>query len=319
MRLLEELLEGKLFLARAPRISSARLFVDGTVLGAEISPPATSVTRYELDFALWKAAEAANTECRQEWAVKSAVRRHDGYFQITCAAVGGYPERHEFQSVLTRGVVDATGRWSNLRDQRQLPAETWVGLKAHFDAPENTGSVDLYFFPQGYCGVAPIGDGRLNACAMVRASAGIGNSLEKVFTCHPELARQSRKWKPAMDVVATAPLFFRIPCPLRDGMLVVGDAAGFVDPFIGDGISMALNSGVLAAESLAKNDWSAEAATRDYARAYQQRFLPVFRNAARVRKLLAAPRFLRQVLSALAHIPGVTGYVLQSTRLKAEV
>ena len=50
--------------------------------------------------------------------------------------------------------------------------------------------------------------------------------------------------------MSTSPLIFRQPQPERDGMLMVGDAAGFVDPFVGDGISLALRGGALAAHCL---------------------------------------------------------------------
>ena len=217
--------------------------------------------------------------------------------------------------VNAKSVIDATGRWSNLKVSRQLPAETWVGLKSHFDTGESSESVDLYFFPQGYCGVQPIGRGRLNACAMVRAAAGFGNSLEQVFAAHPALWRRSRDWSPTMETVATAPLFFRPPQPVRGDVLLAGDAAGFVDPFVGDGISMALRSGAMAAECLARQGWSAEPGSRQYAQAYQKQFFPVFRNAGRVRRLLALPQPLRGTMTALARVPGVAEYVLRRTRL----
>ncbi len=53
-----------------------------------------------------------------------------------------------------------------------------------------------------------------------------------------------------MEPVTTSPLVFHKPEPLQNAMLQVGDAAAFVDPFIGDGISLALRSGALAAECL---------------------------------------------------------------------
>ena len=83
---------------------------------------------------------------------------------------------------------------------------------------------------------------------MVRAD--VASSLPEVFAQHPALRERSRNWTLVSDPVSTSPLIFRSPQPERDGVLMAGDAAGFVDPFVGDGISLALRSGSLAARCL---------------------------------------------------------------------
>ena len=93
------------------------------------------------------------------------------------------------------------------------------------------------------------GPRRVNVCAMVRAD--VGSNFAKVFLQHPALRQRSLGWQPLISTVSTAPLIFAKPRPERDGVLLAGDAAGFVDPFVGDGISSALRSGWLAAQSLA--------------------------------------------------------------------
>ena len=74
--------------------------------------------------------------------------------------------------------------------------------------------------------------------------------MQDVFRQHPQLEERSRGWKQLSDPVSTSPLLFRSPAPERDGILMAGDAAVFVDPFVGDGISLALRSGALAAQTL---------------------------------------------------------------------
>jgi flavin-dependent dehydrogenase len=308
LRLLQALLDGDAVLTGAPRIERARLYWGDTLLQAEVSPAAASVSRYDLDHALWSAAEGAGAECRQGTAVEQVSPGECG-FRIT---VANAPEK----ALQSKAVIDATGRWSNLRTSRQLPADTWVGLKAHFAGEECTSSVDLYFFPEGYCGVQPLGGGRVNACAMVRASAKFGNSVGRVFAAHPELLRRSRQWTPVTETAATAPLFFRSPQPVLGNVLLAGDAAGFIDPFVGDGISLALRSGTLAAACLIEKRWSAAETAKLYQSEYQKQFSPVFRHAAQVRRMLALPRPVRGAVAALARVPGVTEYVLRSTRLK---
>ncbi|MGE0405443.1 MAG: NAD(P)/FAD-dependent oxidoreductase [Candidatus Korobacteraceae bacterium] len=327
LRLLEELLGDTALLKSAPRIARARVLAGADVVETALSPPAASVSRYELDYALWHAAEKAGVECWLGVEAKSVsldvaqsiAGKADG-FRVHVLSTAKQGAASHDNMLRAKAVIDSTGRWSNLRETHHAPEETWVGIKAHFHAhgPEREAgnSVDLYLFPQGYCGVQPAGDGLVNACAMVRASAGLGNSLEKVFAANAELWERSRNWSPAMDVVATAPLFFRPPQPVRSGILLAGDAAGFIDPFVGDGISMALRSGVLAAECLSRHGWHARPAAQDYQQRYDRELLPVFRNARRIRRMLALPAPLRCGVLALARMPGVAKYAVRSTRLK---
>jgi len=158
----------------------------------------------------------------------------------------------------------------------------------------------------------------VNACAMVRAD--IARSLEEVFALEPELRRRSRAWRPLFSTITTSPLYFREPETESHGMLLAGDAAGFIDPFAGDGISLALQGGRLAAELLMpflRGECSLPEAHQNYRAAYGRRFAPAFRNAARLRSAFAAPRWLRRAALAIAGVPGVGRMLVRGTRARS--
>jgi flavin-dependent dehydrogenase len=223
-----------------------------------------------------------------------------------------------------KALVNATGRWSNLTGAavRGAPArERQIGLKAHFRESSPPASVDLYFFDGGYCGVQPIpsgtnGSGAVNACAMV--SARVATTISDVLRLHPALLQRSRDWEPLTDPVSTSPLVFHKPEPLQAGMLQVGDSATFVDPFIGDGISLALRSGVLAAECLTPfflGTCELEQAAAEYCRIYEERLARVFRASSMLRRMLAWPRAVRRpVLGLLQRTPRLTKRLVRITR-----
>jgi flavin-dependent dehydrogenase len=202
-------------------------------------------------------------------------------------------------------VIFATGRSS----QQPSTKRPFVGLKAHFRVDEPPDSVDLYFGKQGYCGVQPLGGGVVNVCAMLAGGAvktASADRMSAVFALHERL--QQKQWTQVTETVATAALNFGEPQPLQDGIICAGDAAGFIDPFLGDGISLALQTGALAGEM---DD--AEA----YAAEYRERFLPVFRRAARLRKLLNAPIALQKTALLMMKWPGVAQAVVERTRAAA--
>ncbi len=290
-------------LEAVPRISRARLFVDGKTVEMPIEPAAASVTRLALDVAMWRACAEVGVDCRKQTAVERV--SGDGPFQIASSA----------GTFASRSFLVAAGRWSNLRGHTPDSSQRWIALKAHFHEPSPPASVDLYFFDAGYCGVQAVGAETVNACAMVRAEAA--RTLPEVFRLHAELKRRSRTWQPVSEAVSTSPLVFTAPSPIDGCTLYAGDAAGFIDPFLGDGMSLALRSGVLAADCLV-DFWSsrinlAQAAGK-YGRRYRRELLPLFRNASLLRRSLSLPPALRKPLVSLLNAGPLARWVVERTR-----
>lgn len=289
---------------QAPRIAAARLFLDGRRLRAPVHPPAASISRFELDLALWRAAEKAGADAH----LHSPVHHISGN--------GPFHLKTGHATFEARSVINASGRWSNLRPRPAAGDRSkWLGIKAHFREPDTANSVDLYFFEAGYCGVQPVGRDVINVSAMVRSDAA--TNLADVFARHAALQGRSQSWQPATEPVTTSPLLFRQPEALREGVLLAGDAAGFVDPFVGDGIALALRSGAAAAQSLLpfwRGEISLPAAALSYRQAYRRAFVPVFRNAARLRRLLNLPAPLRVPFVRLLERTGLPDFIVRSTR-----
>jgi geranylgeranyl reductase family protein len=82
--------------------------------------------------------------------------------------------------------------------------------------------------------------------------------------------------------------------PAGDGWMLLGDAAGLVDPITREGIFFALRSGMLAAESLAAPDPS-----RRYAEAVRDELHGELRRAARLKAGFFRPRFTSLLIDAL--------------------
>jgi flavin-dependent dehydrogenase len=288
-----------------PEISSSRLFLDHKVISLPVSPAARSIPRFDLDAALLQSARRGGV-CAEEGTTVLDVTL-DGLFAV----------QTEQKTFTAKAVVNATGRWSQLTQHRVSGPTKWIGLKAHFaeNAPPN--SVDLYFFPGGYCGVQQVAQNAVNAAVMVQA--GAARSLDEVFAAHPELWRRSRDWKPLFPAITTSPLYFRPPETEHRGMVLAGDAAGFIDPFAGDGISLALHSGTLAAESLAgflRDKCSLAESHRRYKAGYSKRFVPAFQNAARLRRVLSFPSWLRSGLLGLVGTRPIARMIVGKTRAR---
>jgi flavin-dependent dehydrogenase len=81
------------------------------------------------------------------------------------------------------------------------------------------------------------------------------------------------------------PLAYRVSAPREGGVLLVGDAAGFYDPFTGEGIFTALRSAELGADvvvdALRRGDVSARALAR-----YDRERAAVFADKVRLTRAL---------------------------------
>jgi menaquinone-9 beta-reductase len=307
-------LSGKDLLSEAHRIPLARIFSDRFMLPIPISPPAASVARFDMDAALWQAATDSGVETHEQATVQSV--KGTGPFTVVA-------NENAFEC---RALINASGRWSNLTartNETSTARPKWLGLKAHFAEENPSPSVDIYSFRGGYCGVQPVSlreqkdENRINVCAMVRAD--VASSLKQAFCQNPFLAKRSQNWQPLMQPVSTSPLIFREPNPVDGNILMAGDAAGFVDPFVGDGISLALRSGNLCARSLApfmRNEISLVAAAQSYHQAYKRELLPVFRISSKVRHLyFLLPEVARtMILAAFQRTPAFTQYLVRHTR-----
>jgi flavin-dependent dehydrogenase len=288
----------------SPVIGRTRLLLGQRVIEAPVDPPALSISRYELDALLWEAARRAG------------VVTHPNCEVVGSEGDGPFTLRTSSGTVKAKALIVAAGRWSQFTADRTLPAgPKWIGLKAHFQESWTVPCTDLYFFANGYCGVQPVAEGVVNACAMVRSDRA--TSLEEVCKLHPRLARRAANWRATMQPVSTAPLIYRQPQPVQGNTIFVGDAAAFIDPFAGDGISIALRSGSVAAQCICKfltGPAALSEAVDLYQQEYFRQFAPLLAAASRVRSLLSLPPFVQSTVFELLRLPGLLPWVIRKTR-----
>jgi menaquinone-9 beta-reductase len=274
--------------------------------------PAAGLSRYLLDNALWRAAAGAGAVCCEGAVVtrvskgRSSVVDGDAAWEVT-SVIADTPSAFRVRELLL-----ACGRWWRV-DGLPSPTEScgkrnrggeWVGAKAHFAGIEPRDAVEMYFFQGGYCGLAPAEDGIYNACFLVRRAlarscrdGGITDFRAWIgqIARHPALTARLRNGIQVSETIATAPVSPARRTSAVEGALAAGDAAGFLDPFTGDGISMALHSGRLAACELARGlrRSCSPPATRRYRRELDQSVWRSYFWAALLRALLRAPTDLQ--------------------------
>lgn len=206
----------------------------------------------------------------------------------------------EFQAPLT---IDATGRARILarrlnQPHRQKPK--LIAFKAHFQNTRvATGACEIYFYRGGYGGLSSIESGQSNLCFII--------SAEQVKRCDSDPERVMREMVmensraaytlgPAVTssewLSASWESFGRHSPAPAEGLLAIGDAAAFIDPFTGSGMLMALESGELAAQVILRHrdDLATTALAAAYTTAYTEKFYSRLRICSLLRRAAFRPR-----------------------------
>jgi flavin-dependent dehydrogenase len=309
----------------APIARSEFISARGRKYSFALPRSARGLSRRVLDETLWQAAIAAGARAQEGEAVRGLRKlavKGGAIWEIESAR----GERHR-----SRAAVVACGRWWAL-DGFPSPAQRtgqraspWLGAKAHFRGVEPSDAVEMYFFPGGYCGLAPIEDGLYNACCLIHrgrlngASPGDFAAWLKPAARHRALEERLRGAAQVSETVTTAPLRPARRAAAEQGALMIGDAAGFLDPFTGDGISMALAGGSLAADSLAQcreEGKDLDGAARSFERRLGRAVRRSYRLAGLLRVLVNAPAGVQDL--AAGALPWLGARLVEGTRWRED-
>lgn len=307
-------------LARAAWIYRAEMIPRrGRARAFDLPQPGRGLSRWVMDQALWQAAKGCGVEAMDGAAVVE-VRRNG-------QDADGGPDfevitRDENARRRVRRLLVACGRWWKIdglpspgAEGRPPGGSSWMGIKAHFSGVAPRAAVELYFFPGGYCGLSPIEDGLYNACGLVHsrvtrahgkaATANLAEWLASVAR-HEALNERLRGAAQVSSTVTTAPVLPARRQAAWQDVLAAGDAAGFLDPFTGDGMAMALHGGRMAGKTLAaacRANGDGGTGGGDWAGAYRRQLARArdrsFRVANWVRWLVSAPESVQWVASQL--------------------
>ncbi len=184
------------------------------------------------------------------------------------------------QEIRSQVVIGADGVTSSItralrpKPKQHKDAHRAVALRAYIeDIEELPGQVEFYMYDEilpGYAWIFPTGNGQANIGLGMRLDKfrAKKQSLEEMLTAFLEIPNIKKRLKHGGKLrdVATWQLNFGSQKQLQhvyDGALLVGDAAGFINPLTGGGIHNALISAKFAAwtvhEAMQKGNTSRQA------------------------------------------------------------
>ena len=299
---------------------------------------ALGLSRAEMDERLLERARRVGVDVLEEAQVIGLAVERGRVCGVDLRACDG--GTRSYSSLLT---IDATGRARSLarrvethgttasahnRKSRRAPL---VAFKAHLEGARGCEDhCEIYLYRGGYGGLSRIEGGLSNLCFIAegRDVRACGSDAERVMREVVASNRRARytlasarvcsEWlSVALDGFGAREL---VPA---DGLLTVGDAASFIDPFTGSGMLMALESGEIAALSIAR--WLPQFCDRgsfqrladDYRSRYRERFKVRLRVSSALRRAAFVPRLAEMTMLAVGASERLRRTLARATRPRA--
>lgn len=160
--------------------------------------------------------------------------------------------------VLTpRLIVAADGLHSRARHDAALawhrPRPFRFGGRQHFEVEPWSNHVEVYFGRDAEAYVTPTQPQQINVAVLWNGerrgdAAPKRRSVPEILGAFPTLARRLASARALGDLRGAGPLRVDVPRPARDGLVLLGDAAGYVDPITGEGVGLAVAKARLLAQ-----------------------------------------------------------------------
>jgi menaquinone-9 beta-reductase len=307
-----------------------------------------AILRRELDAILLRAAIAAGCQFDEGVTVRRAVIDHRDGRPIVRGVVGA--SRSGELSLRAPVVLAADGRRSALafglglarhpvRPRRWAIGAYFVGIGPRGLTPGSDLGVgsrgqipgsdpgvrsaeigtmgEMHVRRNGYVGVAPVPGGLTNVCvvrpvAVADAEFRDPSAILRRTIADDELLRERLHGATlATPPIVLGPLAVDVTGVALDGLLVAGDAAGFVDPMTGDGLQFAIRGGELAALASLRaleHGWTGVQAGLSDARAHA--FARKWRFNRVLRALVSSPRAVSAAAAGSWFVPAAVRAVI---------
>lgn len=292
--------------------------------GGEFTAPypegraALAIRRSELDALL--AAKAASTPGVE---FLEGVRAEDLVFEDgrVCGIRVRLPSGSS-AALRARVTVGAEGRNSVVAHRlgliRKHARHRKTALGARYElAPPEAGAAEVFLARRAYAIVNYLPDGTANVSIVadheeVRSGQEVlDETWRRLAAPFPELGRRLSEARQAAPVRALGPLAQRAERAWFPGGALVGDAAGFYDPFTGEGVCAAFEAARLAApvivQALANGDWRA---LSEYERLRRKALAGRFGLQRALQAVIQRERVARMFVEALAGVPAAAAWLL---------
>ena len=214
------------------------------------------------------------------------------------------------------GIRSIVARAAGVDRRALLPPRTGLTFHVADSTADVPRDARMIVFDGGYIGLAPIPGGRVNVGIVVGGRAwaerlrhgGAAAVVAEALAAIPAAADDPVDWRAAVrcdPIEGAAPIGHRVTRRHGERWLLIGDAAGFLDPFTGEGLHRALRSAALATAAIDAHLGGDATALAAYDRALTRRFRSKDAVSLLVQAFLGQPALFERAARSLAERPAV--------------
>jgi len=277
-----------------------------------------SLPREQMDHALVRAAVAAGAELRDGVTARAPVLRETprGRTVVGVSCTDEFGTRSDLLAPVT---IAADGRRSTLAfalglARHPVSPRRWAIGTCAADVHGLSAYGEMHIRSGYYIGIAPLPNGLANLCVVRPATGGDAALQRPQQLLADALASEPMLRERMADARFLAPPMVLGPlavdqvadAAVPEGLLVAGDAAGFIDPMTGDGLRFAVRGGELAALSALRaleQGWTGVHASLDAVR--RQEFQGKWRFNRILRGLVGSAAGVRGATLGSRVAPGI--------------
>jgi menaquinone-9 beta-reductase len=307
-------------LAEGPaRLDGWRLATDGAGFEAGFGGTTVSLAmeRARFDAILLDAARDAGVKVRTGVRVTDLIRSQGRITGVTASINGEVARIRAGVTVGADGLRSRVAR--RLGAHARKPRLRKVSLTAHLRGVPNARPIgEMHLRGNACLGIAAVEPGAEPLCNVTVVIAGTIEPRRGSKRGAPSvmlrdaLARFPERDLSALvtedtEVLASGPFDWPVRRVVYDGAVLVGDAAGYYDPFTGQGIYQALAGAEILARHLITDDLSA------FEHAYRALLAPARRVQRGIELVCSHPALARFAFARLAAAPGAAARLIQVT------
>nr|WP_081444520.1 FAD-dependent monooxygenase [Anaeromyxobacter dehalogenans] len=269
--------------------AAARLVLPG--------PGGLGVRRLALEAALRARAREAGAELQEG----AEVTEHRVLADRVRIAVAGGAAAEGRVLVAADGLGSPTRRRAGL--ERPVRAPERFGVRRHVDVPDAGDAVEVHFGDGVEAYVTPVGPRQVGVAFLFER--GAARSFEALLGRFPALAARLEGAAFASPARGAGPLARAARARVADRLVLLGDAAGYLDAVTGEGLSLAFGC-ALDLAALLPGALARGATARDlgaYEAAWRRRYGPYARWTRLVLALARHPAVRRRVIALAAAAP----------------
>jgi geranylgeranyl reductase family protein len=287
------------------------------------------VARTDLDELLLRHAQNTGAEIREGVSVKSPIVE-DGVVRGVVAERDGSTEELRASVVIAAdGASSPVARAVGMVQDARRPLG--LAMRAHFEAerpPADEGVIESYLelrdgaaLLPGYGWIFPMGAGRINVGVGILSTYKRWREVNTAHLMDAFMRALPAEWKlPPISSLRDGgqlkgwrlPMGFSVWPPWRPGVIATGDAAGVVNPFNGEGISEAVETGVVASQvAIAALGARGPRDLSSYERELDRLWGPYYRLGRTFVRIIGNPRLMRALTTVGMRVPPVMEFAFK--------